>query len=132
MSCLVIPYLQRRRTKRYGAIGCHQFGERFVEQTKEPGHSQALLGLFRDGCLEDQSNLYRNLAYTDISVMIMFGSEDNVANEDQIREIYDMLGKVQGSNVRLRCFDGLEHNLLLSHPELCAHSIKYFFLQDIK
>ena len=128
MSCLVVPYLQRRRTKRYGAIGCHHLGERFVEQTKEPGHSQALLGLFRDGCLEDQSNLYQNLAYTNISVMIMFGSEDNVANEDQIREIYGMLGNDEGSNVRLKCFDGLEHNLLLSHPELCARSISDFFL----
>ena len=34
MSCVVLPYLQRRRTKRYGAIGCHHLGERFVEQTK--------------------------------------------------------------------------------------------------
>lgn len=131
MSCVIIPYLKRRRTKRYGAIGCHHLGERFVEQTKEPGHSQALLGLFRDGCLEDQSDLYRKLAYMDTQIMIMFGSEDSVANEDQIRQVFVMIGNETGSNVRWECFEGLEHNLLLSHPELCANSISDFFSQSI-
>ena len=133
MICVIVPYLQRRRTKRYGAIGCHHLGERFVEQTKEPGHSQALLGLFRDGCLEDQKNLYRDLAYasSNASVMIMFGSEDSVASEGQIRRIFGMIGNEKGLNVRWECFEGLEHSLLLSHPELCAKTISDFFSQQI-
>ena len=130
ISCVIIPYLRRRRKKRYGAIGCYDLGERFVQQTQVPGYPQALLSIFRDGCLNDQMHLYQNLAESDVSVKVMYGSKDNVANEEQIRRIVETISATKnggGSDVHVERFEGLEHNLLMSHPEISAKSVADFF-----
>jgi pimeloyl-ACP methyl ester carboxylesterase len=75
-----------------------------------------------------------------LKVHVMWGERDDVANEEQIMRILHRLGGIVRANanegeiearlerggVTYRKHDRLEHNLLLSHPRVCADEIIAF------
>ncbi len=168
MHRVIIPKLKERRRKRYGAIGRSHLAERFVREisattTSSNGDDEditfpeALLRMFRHGAVGDQSDSYIRLGelpmrngcwdgdghdrggrWTRIRVHVMWGSRDDVANEDQIYGILGWLGRLgrrcrkdseedgaalERRGVTFAVMEGLEHNFLMSHPEICADSI---------
>jgi pimeloyl-ACP methyl ester carboxylesterase len=81
-----------------------------------------------------------NNANESLKVHVMWGEHDNVANESQITCILRRLGSIEcadvdethikscleKSGVTYKKLEGLEHNLLLSHPKECADEIIHF------
>lgn len=153
MQNLIIPKIKQRRVKRYGSIGLPELGERAVNEmegkynTKDDiSFSDELLRMFRDGALGDQSDSYRLLSKhlnetNNISkVHVIWGSNDTVANEKQIIHILCTLGRMkcvdaisassadslEKNGVSYSKLHGLEHNLLLSQPKVCADEIVQF------
>ena len=113
--------------------------------------SDMLLRMFRHGAVGNQYDAYQRLAEEIVSienknahgllkVHVMWGEHDNVANERQITKILCRLGGIecidvdetqmktclQTNGVTYKKLKGLEHNLLLSHPKLCANEIIMF------
>lgn len=103
-----------------------------------------LLRMFRDGAVGDQTECYERLGGAlkrnndrTPRVRVLWGSLDAVADEGQIRRIIHLLGGGGGDGrdesssdgrgpVSFSRMEGLEHNLLLSHPEGCAEDIASF------
>jgi pimeloyl-ACP methyl ester carboxylesterase len=117
--------------------------------------SDMLLRMFRHGAVGNQYDAYQRLAecrnqkmvstenknaHGLLKVHVMWGDHDNVANERQITNILCRLGGIecvdvdetqkktclQTNGVTYKKLKGLEHNLLLSHPKLCADEIIMF------
>lgn len=155
MQNSIVPTLKKRRMTRYGAIGMPELGDRFINEIEsrdtEISFSEMLLRMFRHGAVGDQTAVYQRLVDTvpigsggstgSLKIHVMWGSEDNVANEKQIIQILCQLGKVEGSEklidgsgraqlekngVTFNKLEGLEHNLLLSHPIICADDMIKF------
>jgi len=75
-----------------------------------------------------------------LNVHVIWGELDAVANEQQILRILRRLGDIadvnethmrssleeSGAEVSYKKFDGFEHDLLLSHPKVCAEEIVTF------
>lgn len=155
MQNSIVPTLKKRRMTRYNAIGMPELGDRFINEIEsrdnEISFSEMLLRMFRHGAVGDQTAVYQRLVDTvsigssgstkSLKIHVMWGSEDNVANEKQIIQILCQLGKVEGSaklmdepgraqleqnGVTFNKLEGLEHNLLLSHPKICADDMLMF------
>jgi pimeloyl-ACP methyl ester carboxylesterase len=154
MRNCIVPTLKKRRMTRYSAIDMPHLGEKFINEIEsrnnEISFSDMLLRMFRDGAVGDQTAVYQRLADSrserfdgsteSLKVHIIWGSEDNVANEKQILNILFQMGNVEDDNimeearraslekngVTFNKIEGLEHNLLLSHPKICADDIVMF------
>jgi pimeloyl-ACP methyl ester carboxylesterase len=148
MQNSIVPTLKKRRMTRYSAIGMPELGHRFINEIEsrdnELSFGLGLLRMFRHGAVGDQTAVYRRLgdrSSESLKIHVMWGSEDNVANEKQILQILCQLGKVdcidsienepgraflEEHGVTFNKLDGLEHNLLLSHPKICADDIIMF------
>ncbi len=154
MQNSIVPTLKKRRMTRYRAINMPHLGERFINEiesrSNEISFSDMLLRMFRHDAVGDQTAVYQRLADSvsersdgsiqPLKVHVIWGSEDNVANEKQIIRILFQLGNVEDDNimdeagraslekhgVTFNKIEGLEHNLLLSHPKICAHDILMF------
>ncbi|KAL3785283.1 hypothetical protein ACHAW5_008297 [Stephanodiscus triporus] len=114
------------RMFRHGAVG-NQYDayQRLAEYKNE-----RLASIKKDG----------NNANESLKVHVMWGEHDNVANESQITCILRRLGSIEcadvdethikscleKSGVTYKKLEGLEHNLLLSHPKECADEISFF------
>ncbi len=115
--------------------------------------SDMLLRMFRHGAVGNQYDAYQRLAEHQkmvsiennnanglLKVHVMWGEHDNVANERQITSILCRLGGIdcvdvdrtqiktclQKKGVTYKKLKGLEHNLLLSHPRICADEMTMF------
>ena len=101
MQNCIVPTLKKRRMTRYSAIDMPHLGEKFINEIEsrnnEISFSDMLLRMFRDGAVGDQTAIYQRLADSrsersdgsteSLKVHIIWGSEDNVANEKQISPI---------------------------------------------
>lgn len=170
MRNMIIPYLKKRRLRRYGSIGRKDLGERFINEiegsnnSRSPGEedddeisfSEMLLRMFRDGTVEDQTNVYEQLSESRhqhmtsmqsvedptagmMRIHVIWGSRDTTASEKQIIRILCLLGRterssecdemdtsIENSGISFIKLNGLEHNLLLSHPKVCVDEIVRF------
>lgn len=98
----------------------------FHEQTLRPAFHRALLRMFRDGAVGDQSKVYREMGRGGGKhrVKLLWGTNDVVVSFEHIQRVTDMLS--ENGNVCWDTLEGAEHNLLISHPRLCAQSILSF------
>lgn len=118
-----LPLLVRRRRRRYTAIGRETLVARFREQARQPGFVHTLLRLERDGTLGDQTAAYdafgRNQAHCPTRPCILWGSADKVIPRADIERVRALVGA--HDYVEL---EGLEHNLMISHPERVAAALE--------
>jgi pimeloyl-ACP methyl ester carboxylesterase len=112
MSTTVLPYLIRRRTRRYRGIEDGRFVAMFRQQLAIPHFGRALLSLLRSGALDDQSEIYRSLAKQDIPAFVLRGTADVIATAEHIGSIQAFVPRAE-----LRELEGLPHSFLLTHPE---------------
>lgn len=164
MKTAIVPKLKQRRRKRSIAIGRPELGQRFADEVELQHHdndltfSDAMLRMFRDGALGDQSGAYRELAeylsrqrsllHSDGStkaadavwprVHVIWGSSDVVVTEKQIRHILHLLSGNTALNegnctngVTYQKMKGMEHNLMLSHPRVSAGEIVRFLKRPL-
>ena len=155
MRNAVLPKLKQRRRDRTSAVGCPELGQRFADEVEIRHHdndltfSDAVLRMFRDGALGGQSDAYKELAeYLShqrshgcdedeargrLRVHVMWGSSDVVVTEKQIHHILHLLsGKAKSTEdldakgITYKKMQGMEHNLMLSHPRISADEIVQF------
>jgi pimeloyl-ACP methyl ester carboxylesterase len=117
----VIPMLKRRRTRRYGPIEDGRFVDKFHTQFLIPGFGKALLSLFRDGTLGDQSRRYRSLHNAGHECLILRGSEDDLVTSEQIQYLRTLLPAADAREIK-----GTAHAFMLMQPELVAPEIIRF------
>lgn len=125
------------------------------KRADELSFSEVLLRMFRDGAVGDQSRAYANLGEIlhemnvsretnsdeKLNVLVLWGTADTVADRRHIARILCLLrnteldkGKefpavVESSEICHTALEGLEHNLVMSHCELCAESICEFLVR---
>lgn len=112
---VVMPYLHRRRHRKYHAIGHPQLATCFAEQFRRPNTWRAILGLERDGSLGDQSEAYRALGAFADKVTLLCGDADSVIPHDDIQQVFNLL-----PGARLHRLTGLKHNMALASAPLIA------------
>jgi len=114
--------------------------------------SEVLLRMFRDGAVGDQTRAYVKLGEIlhemnvsgqtncddKLKVLVLWGTSDTVADKRHIARILCLLGNteldkgkefptiVENSEICHTALEGLEHNLLMSHWDLCAEAICEF------
>jgi pimeloyl-ACP methyl ester carboxylesterase len=110
--------LLRRRRDRYTAIGRPELVERFAEQARKPGYWRALLSMQRHDALADQRDVYQRAADAGLSPIIIHGSADPITPPADVAEV--ALIFPDALRIELK---GLEHNLMLTHPERVARSV---------
>ena len=108
----VVPMLVRRRTRRYRPIEDGRFVARFRDQLRLPGYGRALLSLMRNGALDDQSTVYRDLALAPNPVLLVRGANDDIVPAGQ----FDTLTALHPAADAL-VVPGTAHAMLLTHPE---------------
>ena len=123
MSSFGQIFLKRRRRRRYALIGRSEFYQYFLEQTRVPGFWRAMSGLEKDGALGDQTICYQaNRTLAESKTTVLWGSADQVIPREDI----DMIRHLVGAPAFVELED-LEHNLMLSHPELVSASLLQAF-----
>lgn len=126
MRHFVIPLLIRRRHKRYSKIGMAQLGESFEEMTKNPEFLHTLLSLIRNGLLSDQSKIFEEMSSHKKKLMLIGAKDDRTLPIEQFEQIYELLG-----NPSTICYQGMGHNMILSHAEFLINDLINFFWHDV-
>ena len=121
----VVPMLRRRRRHRYGAINKLEMADRFDRQARIPGFGRALLSMFRNGTLEDQSHHYAALGHHGINTLMIWGEDDIVVSKAQLERVRELSGAT-----RAHGFPEMEHKFLMSHASEVAPTIVQFMLND--
>ena len=103
---------RRARTRRYRPIEDGRFVARFRDQLRLPGYGRALLSLMRNGALDDQSAVYRDLALVPNPVLLVRGANDDIVPAGQ----FDTLTALHPAANAL-VVPGTAHAMLLTHPE---------------
>jgi pimeloyl-ACP methyl ester carboxylesterase len=103
--------LIRRRQSRYTAIGRPDLIDRFLEQLQRPGYWRALLSMQRHDALGDQRDVYERAARAGLSPIIVHGSADAITPPAAVAEVASIFPGAHRIEL-----DGLEHNLMLTHP----------------
>lgn len=115
MRRIGLPALERRRERRYAAIGAEHFTPRFVAQARAPGYAEALASMFANRTLGDQSERYRRLRLGGREIVVVAGAADRVIPLRDVARVRALLPH----HGYLEIPDA-EHNLLLTHPEFVA------------
>jgi pimeloyl-ACP methyl ester carboxylesterase len=110
-----LPTLERRRERRYAAIGAHHLTPRFVAEARAPGYADALASMFANRALGDQSERYRRLHSATREILVVAGAKDRVVPLPDISRVRALLP----THDYLEIPDA-EHNLLLTHPAAVA------------
>lgn len=113
-----VPALERRRERRYAAIGAHHLTPRFVAQARASGYAEAIASMFANRTLGDQSARYRQLRPGGRGIVVVAGDADRIIPLRDVARIRALLphhGYLQ--------IAGAQHNLLLTHPELVAAAL---------
>lgn len=111
--------LIRRRQSRYAAIGRPDLVDRFLEQLQRPGYWRALLSMQRHDALSDQRSVYKRAARAGFSPIIIHGSADAITPPAAVDEVASIFSGAQRIEL-----DGLEHNLMLTHPGRVARAVR--------
>jgi len=118
MRWVGLPALERRRERRYAAIGALDFTPRFVAQARASGYAEALASMFAQRTLGDQSERYRRLRPDGREVIVVAGAADRVIPLRDVARVRALLPHHSYLEIA-----GAEHNLLLTHPERVAAAL---------
>lgn len=125
MHLYAVPMLRRRRRARYTPIGCAHLADRFDAQVKRPGFAPALLSMFRNGTLSDQSRHYAALGRLGLPTLVLAGANDAVVTPTQLERIGTLTGTES-----LVTVPGCEHNFLMSHPHEALPHLTAFLTES--
>ena len=123
---LVLPMLQRRRTRSYQAIEDGRFVSLFRVQVELPGYGRSLLSLIRHGALGDQSDCYEALNALQNPVLMIRGTQDRILKAEQMQSILQLLPRAKFQEI-----SNTGHPLLLTHPEMVAPHVLQFMHDHI-
>ena len=118
MRWIGLPALERRRERRYAAIGAEHFTPRFVAEARATGYAEALASMFANRTLGDQSERYRRLRPGERKIVVVAGAADRIIPLRDVARVRALLPP----HGYLEIADA-EHNLLLTHPELVAAAL---------
>jgi pimeloyl-ACP methyl ester carboxylesterase len=108
-----LPVLERRRARRYQAIGAEDLTRRFVSEARAPGYADALASMFANRTLGPQREHYQGLQASTHEIFVVAGSADRVVPLNDVAEVRSLLPTHE-----YRQIENAQHNLLLTHPEL--------------
>lgn len=118
MRWIGLPALERRRKRRYAAIGAEHLTPRFVAQARAAGYAEALASMLANRTLGDQSERYRRLHQDKRKIVVVAGAADRVIPLRDVARVRGLLP--QHSYLEI---EDAEHNLLLTHPEFVAAAL---------
>jgi pimeloyl-ACP methyl ester carboxylesterase len=108
-----LPVLERRRARRYHAIGAEDLTCRFVSEARAPGYANALASMFTNRTLGPQRVHYQRLQSSKHEIFVVAGSADRIVPLRDVAEVRSLLPRHE-----YRQIENAEHNLLLTHPAL--------------
>jgi pimeloyl-ACP methyl ester carboxylesterase len=108
-----LPVLERRRARRYQAIGAEDLTRRFVSEARAPGYADALASMFANRTLGPQREHYQRLQSSTHEIFVVAGSADRVVPLRDVAEVRSLLPMHE-----YRQIENAEHNLLLTHPAM--------------
>ena len=108
-----LPVLERRRARRYQAIGAEDLTRRFVSEARAPGYANALASMFANRTLGPQREHYQRLQSSPSEIFVVAGSADRVVPLRDVAEVRSLLPTHE-----YRQIENAQHNLLLTHPAL--------------
>jgi pimeloyl-ACP methyl ester carboxylesterase len=108
-----LPVLERRRARRYKAIGAEDLTKRFVSEARVPGYANALASMFANRTLGQQREHYQRLQSSPHEILVVAGSADRIVPLRDVAEVRSLLPMHE-----YRQIENAQHNLLLTHPEL--------------
>lgn len=108
-----LPVLERRRARRYHAIGAEDLTCRFVSEARAPGYANALASMFANRTLGPQRVHYQRLQSSKHEIFVVAGSADRIVPLRDVAEVRSLLPRHE-----YRQIENAEHNLLLTHPAL--------------
>jgi pimeloyl-ACP methyl ester carboxylesterase len=112
------PGLERRRRRKYAVIGVKDLTPRFVAQARAPGYAEALVSMFANRTLGDQSQHYRRLRPGEREIVVVAGAADQVVPLRDVARVRALL-----PDHRYLEIAEAQHNLLLTHPEAVASAL---------
>lgn len=112
------PALERRRERRYAAIGAEELTLRFVAQARASGYAEALASMFANRTLGDQSERYRRLRSGKREIIVVAGAADRVVPLRDVARVRALLPPHRYVEIA-----DAEHNLLLTHPGSVATAL---------
>lgn len=130
MRWIGLPALERRRERRYAAIGAEALTPRFVAEARAAGYTRALASMFARRTLGDQREHYRRLgagtgadeaagqSTGEREILVVAGTADRVVPLRDVARVRALLPPHR----YLELADA-EHNLLLTHPERVAAAL---------
>lgn len=118
MRWIGLPALERRRKRRYAAIGADHLTPRFVAEARASGYAEALASMFANRTLGDQSEHYRRLRLGEREIVVVAGAADRVIPLSDVARVRALLPH----HTYVQIADA-EHNLLLTHPEFVAAAL---------
>ncbi|MFY7854629.1 MAG: alpha/beta fold hydrolase [Rubrivivax sp.] len=118
MQRVGVPALERRRRRRYAAIGAADLTPRFVAQARAPGYAEALSSMFANRTLGDRRAQYRQLQSGEQDVLIVAGALDRIVPLRDVAEVRTLLPRHRYLEIA-----EAEHNVLLTHPERVAAAL---------
>lgn len=118
MRWIGLPALERRRRRRYAAIGAEHLTARFIAQARAPGYSEALASMFANHTLGSQHERYRRLCSVEREITVVAGAADRVIPLGDVAHVRALLPQHRYVEIA-----GAEHNLLLTHPEWVAAAV---------
>jgi pimeloyl-ACP methyl ester carboxylesterase len=108
-----LPVLERRRARRYQAIGAEDLTSRFISEARAPGYADALASMFANRTLGPQREHYQRLPSSMHEIFVVAGSADRIVPLRDVAEVRALLPMHA-----YRQIENAEHNLLLTHPAL--------------
>jgi pimeloyl-ACP methyl ester carboxylesterase len=108
-----LPVLERRRARRYQAIGAEDLTSRFISEARAPGYADALASMFANRTLGPQREHYQRLQSSTHEIFVVAGSADRIVPLRDVAEVRSLLPMHT-----YRQIENAEHNLLLTHPAL--------------
>lgn len=124
MHVYLIPFLVRRRRRRYADIDGGRFGHLFREQLLVPGFGRSLLSLFRSGALGDQSSIYRKLAEVDVPLLLLRGEKDETCTAEDWQRLLALIPAADAIQLARA-----NHALLLREQHWMVEQVLLFLLQ---
>lgn len=118
-----VPYLVRRRCRRYTAIGRPDLGERFRREARGRGFGRAIARMERSGALGLQEARYRALATHGKEALLLRGTRDRVLREFDAARIASIV------SAQSKSLAALGHNMLLSNPRRVANLVIDFLIR---
>lgn len=112
------PGLERRRARRYAAIGADHLTPRFIAEARAPGYAEALASMFAHRALGDQRERYQRLRPGPREILVVAGASDRVVPLRDVARVRALLPPHRYLEIA-----GAEHNLLLTHAEQVAAAL---------